>query len=125
MGRGRECSEELVREIRTLRMLPVGAQRTRGACYWTLKGGCLCYVVAESLVTLLFAGMWRAEYVPNKLSDRAKDMSKLSVDSTVRFLLATYGGRDKMRERLLNKKEPGLVSFENPQSPKTAQNAKI
>lgn len=52
-------------------------------------------------------------------------MSKLSVDSTVRFLLATCGGRDKMRERLLNKKKPGLVSFENPQSPKTAQNAKI
>lgn len=30
-----------------------------------------------------------------------------------------------MRERLLNKKDPGLASFENPQSPKIAKNAKI
>lgn len=80
----------------------------------------------RKLVTLLSAVIWKTEHMPIKLSDPAKVTSKLRVDGTVSFLLACLREkRYKMRARLFNKKDPGLASFENPQSPMTAKNAKI
>lgn len=52
-------------------------------------------MVAASLVTVLSAVMWQAEHVPNKLSNPAKAMSKLSVEGAVRFLLAAYVRRER------------------------------
>lgn len=46
-------------------------------------------------MTVLSAGVWSAERVPNGLSSLAKTMSKLSVESAVGFLLAASARRER------------------------------
>lgn len=60
--------------------------------------------------------MWDILSVPNELSD----VTEFRRCAGVFFLLTAYTkmqqGRDKPEEGLLNRRDPGMVAFENPRS---------
>ena len=76
VGRGWECSEELIRETRTLRMLLGKGQRKWGTSYWKLEEGDPCYTVKETLVTMSSAGIWKGMCLINSVIWLKRYLSK-------------------------------------------------
>lgn len=72
--------------------------------------------------------MWKAELVNNELEYLAEKISQQSVGVTTQFLLAVHSRmreqRDKLKEELFIKKEPGLVDLGNSQPVQIAKDAK-
>lgn len=78
-----------------------------------------CYIVQGNLVALCITVMWKAEFVSSEFGYLA-EISKQNIKDAVWFLLADSSKmqekRNKLREELLSKKEPGLDDLRNYQT---------
>jgi hypothetical protein len=73
----RASSELLVRD-----------ERRVGKCHWKLEEK--THVIKESLVTLLFAMLWKTENVSNESNDLTKEVSWKNIKNATLLCLSSY-----------------------------------